>query len=95
MDRLRLGKSKPACLKLIRFHLILMDRVYQPIVIADRQKVDAEALLSLDIGISMRMLIQISHYRKESGLIAVKAAPCMKTDIWLSIIFPSGDRKQD
>ena len=72
-----------------------MNGIYQPVITAYREKVNAKAFFSLDIGIGVGMLIQVAHHGKESGLISVKAAPRMKAHIRFSVLFPSRDSKEN
>ncbi len=93
MDCFRLGQRKATRRKFIGFHAVVVNGIYQLIVIADRQEVNAKALFPSDIGIGMRVLIQIPHDSKESRFIPMKAAPGMEADIWMPILFPRSDRK--
>jgi len=72
-----------------------MNGIYQPVITAYREKVNAKAFFSLDIGIGVGVLIQVAHHGKESGLISVKAAPRMKAHIRFSVLFPSRDSKEN
>lgn len=52
-----MGKSKAPYRKFILFQIVMADRLYQPVIAAYREEVDAKALFSLDIGKSMCVLI--------------------------------------
>ena len=59
----------------------MMNGVYQLVIAAYREKVNAKAFFPLDIGIGVGMLIQVAQHGEESILIPVEAAPRMKADI--------------
>ena len=95
MNRLRIFRRKIPCRKFIRFKTIAVDRLHQPVVSTDRQEIDTETFFSLNIGISVSMLIQVSHNGKKGRLISMETAPGMKAYIRLSIFLPGSDRKQN
>lgn len=95
VNRFRVLHRESACLKFVRLVLVAPDRIDQPVVAAHREKVNAEACFPLDIGIGMRMLVQTSHHREKGRLVPMETAPCVKTDVRLSIFFPCGYRKQN
>jgi hypothetical protein len=72
-----------------------MNGIYQPVITAYREKINAKAFFSLDIGIGVGMLIQVAHHSEKSGLISVKATPRMKAHIRFPVLFPSRDSKEN
>ena len=94
-DKVPFKKRKRLIVFVAIITLLSMNGIYQPVITAYREKVNAKAFFSLDIGIGVGMLIQVAHHGKESGLISVKAAPRMKAHIRFSVLFPSRDSKEN
>lgn len=57
MNCLSIGKIKMSYFKLICFNIIIIDCVYQVIIITYWQKVDTKAFFPFNVGISMSVLI--------------------------------------
>ena len=76
-------------------YFVVMNGVYQIIIIAYRKEVNAKAFFSLDIGVGMSMLVQVANHGEEGCLISVEAAPRMKAHIRLAVFFPGGNCKQN
>ena len=79
--------------KLIGVQFVLADCFDQRVVITHRQKIDRKNTGPLDVGIGVRVLVKIAKYGEEGRLVPVEAAPAVKTNVRLAILFPCRDGK--
>ena len=79
--------------KFIGIQFVLADCFDQCVVITHRQKIDRKNTGPLDVGIGVRVLVKIAKYGEEGRLVPMEAAPAVKTNVRLAILFPCRDGK--
>lgn len=72
MNNTRHRKSEISHFKFICIKVILIDCIYQFVIITYWKKVNAKTFFPLDIGISMCVLIQVPQNSKKSCFISMK-----------------------